>query len=89
MDLTVVQYLAFIIISLLLIWAAIGFNRRLSRQNRPRPGRLGSWVELDTKSTEAREEEPAKDADLDEEITEQHARAKQNGHHAESQRPQP
>lgn len=91
MDLTVVQYLLFILVSLILIWVAIEFNKRLSRRPRSRTEAL-NWVELDTKHPEAKEKKLSQDIDLDseeeEEIEELHARARLNGYHAESQRPQ-
>lgn len=92
MDLTVVQYLIFILASLILIGVVIEFNKHLSRRDKSRTEALNSWVELDTTRQETREKLPVREVELDdeedEEIEELHARARQNGHHTESQKPQ-
>lgn len=91
MDITVVQYIGFIVAALIVIWAVIEVNKRLYRRNTPPAKALNRWVELDTKLPEAREElSPAvRGEDEEDEIeTELQARASQNGHHVESQKPQ-
>lgn len=88
MDPMVVQYLGFIVAALILIWAVIEVNKRLYRRNQPDLKSLNNWVELDTKRPEAREEPPGADhAENNEDEIELHMRSRQNGHHAESQRP--
>jgi hypothetical protein len=92
MDLTVVEYIGFVVAALILIWAVIEINKRLYRHDKFYGKSLDNWVELDTKRSEAREELPPKativDDDEDEIEAELHTRARQNGHHAESQKPQ-
>lgn len=89
MDSTVAQYLGFIVAALILIWGVIEINKRLYRHNKPDAESPNTWVELDTKQPTAREELPPGMLHDDEDVeAEQHARARQNGHHAESQKPQ-
>jgi hypothetical protein len=86
MDATLVQYGIFIVVALVLIWAVIAFNRRLSRQGRSGSDILKTWAKLDTRHTDPNEQRAATFDDEDEEIAQLHARASQNGHHAESQK---
>jgi hypothetical protein len=93
MDPTVVQYVLFVLAALILIWAVIALNKRLYRRGSPKPGSPTTWMKLDTRRPEAREDPSPDalfdgDAAVDEEEIELHARARQNGHHAESQKPQ-
>lgn len=88
MDSMLVPYILFILAALIIIWGVVVLNKRLSRHTRPDARSLQTWVELDTKQPDAREDlSPALD-DEEEEEAELHTRARQNGHHAESQRPQ-
>lgn len=89
MDPTLVQYAIFVLAALILIGLVIALNKRLSRFNRLNAAARHQWVELDTRRADAREEEPPVSAEDDEEEeAEIHARARQNGHQAESQKPQ-
>jgi len=88
MDSMVVQYIIFILAALVLIWAVILLNRRLLRHGGSDARSFKRWVELDTKRPEAREEPAPFLGDEEEEEAELHLRARQNGHHAESQKPQ-
>lgn len=88
MDSMLVQYVLFILAALLLIWGVIALNKRLSRHNGPGAHALKTWVELDTRRPDAREDLSPTFDDEAEEEAELHARARQNGHHAESQKPQ-
>lgn len=83
MDSMIVQYISFILAALVLIWAVGLLNRRLWRNDRS-PS-VKTWAEFDTRRPEAREDPASED---EEEVAELHARARQNGHHAESQKPQ-
>ncbi len=89
MDSTVLQYLGFIVAALILIWAVIEVNRRLYQRRKTNPGPPHTWTELNISQAQAREE-PLSGAfeSEEEEEAELHLRAKQNGHHAESQQPQ-
>ncbi len=91
MDPMIVQYLGFIVAALIIIWAVIEFNKRLSHRNRHDAGALNNWVELDTKSSTTTEDILPETTALNEENSaeaELHTRSSQNGHHAESQKPQ-
>ena len=86
MNATFVQYGIFIVVALALIWAVIAFNRRISRQSRSGSDILKTWAKLDTRHANASEQRAAAFDDEDEEDAQLHARASQNGHHAESQK---
>lgn len=86
MDTTVIQYGIFIVVALVLIGAVIALNKRLSRQKRSGSDILGTWAHLDTKHADAREQRATIIDDEDEEAAQLHARSRQNGHHAESQK---
>ncbi|HET8843510.1 MAG TPA: hypothetical protein VFN35_18755 [Ktedonobacteraceae bacterium] len=91
MDITVVQYVGFVVAALIVIWAVIEVNKRLYRRDDSHASSPEKWAELDTKVPEAREDLSSAmygDSEDDEIETELHARASQNGHHAESQKPQ-
>lgn len=83
MDSTVVQYILFILAALVLSWAVTLLNRRLARHDRPAAPSLKAWVEFDTRRPEAREESAPAFEEEKEEEARRHARARQNGHHAE------
>lgn len=90
MDPMLVQYILFILAALIIIGAVVALNRWIYRHDKTSSGVLDTWVELDTKRPEAREDlspSPALDDEEEEEV-ELHTRARQNGHHAESQKPQ-
>jgi hypothetical protein len=88
MNSTVVQYSIFILAALVLIWAVILLNRRLWRHGGSDVRTFKTWVEFDARRPEAREDPVPLLGDEEEEEAEQHLRARQNGHHAESQKPQ-
>lgn len=90
MDPMLIEYVVFFAAVLLVIWAALAFNKRLYRHNTPDMKVFKHWVELDTKRPEAREEPEQKlsqNEDENEEQAKLSARASQNGHHVESQPP--
>ena len=90
MDSTIVQYVLFVLAALILIWAVIALNKRLYRRGGSHLGAPNTWMKLDIRRPEARED-PSPDAlfddDGEEDEIELHARARQNGHHVESQKP--
>lgn len=88
MDPMLVQYIVFILAALILIGAVVALNKRLSRRNRSGPDILNTWAKLDTGQADARENLPTVFDEVDEEDAKLHARSRQNGHHAESQKPQ-
>jgi hypothetical protein len=88
MDSMVVQYILFILAALVLIWVVGLLNKRLLRHNRPTATSINTWVEFDSKRPEVREDSAPVFEDEEEEIAELHTRARQNGHHVESQKPQ-
>jgi hypothetical protein len=91
MDPMVVQYALFILVALLLSGAVIALNRWLYRQSNFRSGPPNTWVKLDARRPEIREEAlpgPQVDEDGEEEEAEIHVRASQNGHHSDGQKPQ-
>jgi len=83
-----VQYGIFILAALILIGVVIALNKRLSHQNRSGSNILKTWARLDTRQTDARAHLSSTFEDEDEETAQLHARASQNGHHAESQKSQ-
>jgi hypothetical protein len=78
----------FILAALVLIWVVGLLNKRLLRHNRPTATSVNTWVEFDIRRPEAKEDSAPVFEDEAEEVAELHARARQNGHHAESQKPQ-
>jgi hypothetical protein len=89
MEITLIQYGIFIVVALVLIGLVVALNRRLSRQRHSHSSAdiLGTWAKLDARRAEGRDPHTAVFGDdEDEEIAELHARASQNGHHAESQK---
>ncbi len=93
MNPTVAQYIGFVVIALILIWAVIELNSRISRhRENEREAARSTWVNLDTRrADEEREEARASSADqaesnesLEESDPGLHTRAKQNGHYSES-----
>ena len=88
MDSMLVQYIVFILVALLIIWGVVLLNKRLSRHIRSGERALKTWVELDTRQKDAREDLSPALEEEEEEEAELHMRARQNGHHAESQKPQ-
>ncbi len=93
MDIVVVQYVAFIVAALILIWAVIEINKRLYRRDKSNRGSTNDWVELDTRNPEARKELLAGDRPTTREEVESDSeadvrmRSKQNGHHLEIPNP--
>ncbi len=93
MDSMIVQYVLFILVALLIIAGVVALNRWLYRQSKPRAGGPATWVKLDTRRPEVREEALASavladDDDEDEDEADLRVRARQNGHHANGSRPQ-
>lgn len=88
MDPMLIEYFVFFAAVLVIIWAALALNRRLNRHQASDMKLLRDWVELDTKRPEAREESEQKfNVDEDEDRAQLYIRARQNGHHVESQKP--
>ena len=98
MNPTLIVYLGFVVAALILIWAVIEINQRLTRHKKIDARDLsnqGSWVKLDSTRINASEE--LLPADVDENDNEgdqddtpehnQHTRAQQNGHYSESKKP--
>jgi hypothetical protein len=83
------EYIVFVVASLIVILAVIELQKRLYRHSRSPRESMENWVELDTRRADARDGIPLKkrspqdDEEEDELEAEQHARARQNGHHAE------
>ena len=90
MDPTVVQYIGFGVVILILIWATVEMSRRHSRRKKVGREALDVWVKMDSPRA-VPTEEPLPDTDTDEreETSEEnvHTRAQQNGHYSESKRP--
>lgn len=90
MDPTVVQYIGFGVVILILIWATVEMSRRYSRHKKIGMQALDLWVKMDSSRT-APTEEPPPDIDTEEreESPEEniHTRAQQNGHYSESKKP--
>ena len=90
MDPTVVQYIGFGVVILILIWATVEMSRRRSRIKKIETKSLGHWVRMDSSRVAPTEEQPS-DADINEreESSEEniHTRAQQNGHYSESKKP--
>ncbi len=88
------QYIGFVVVTLILIWAVIELNRRLSRRRTSeRRSTQGQWIQLNARRIDDEETGPATPEpteseevfeDTDPEI---HTRAKQNGHYSESKKP--
>jgi len=90
MDPTVVQYIGFGVVILILIWATVEMSRRRSRRKKVGIEALDVWVKMDS-SRPVPTEEPSPDTDTGEreETSEEsiHTRAQQNGHYSESKKP--
>lgn len=98
MNPTLVGYLGFVVAVLILIWAVIEINQRLTRRKKIDARDLsnqGNWVKLDSTRINAEEEllasevgENDNDGDQDDPPEHnQHTRAQQNGHYSESKKP--
>ena len=90
MDPMLIQYALFILVALLIIGAVVALNRWLYRHSKSGPGSPNTWVKLDTKRPETREEilsSAVLEDDEEEEEAELHVRAKQNGHHSNGHKP--
>ena len=89
MDPTVVQYIGFGVVILILIWAVVEMSRRHSRRKKVGIEALDVWVKMDS-ARAASTEEPPPDTDTDdrEETSEESipTRAQQNGHYSESKK---
>ena len=90
MDSITIQYIAFIVAALILIWAVIEINRRYFSRRDMDTRTRNTWVRLDANQPEASEEEhPATTSDDTTDGGEQdtlQTRARQNGHYSESKR---
>ena len=90
MDPTVVQYIGFGVVVLILIWATVEMSRRYSRHSNMRIDPNNGWVKMDSHHVTPTEEHlPDSETDDREETTEEnmHTRAQQNGHYSESKKP--
>ena len=90
MDPTVVQYIGFGVVILILIWATVEMSRRHSRRKKVGMEALDVWVKMDSSRTVSTEEPPPDtDTEEREEPSEEniHTRAQQNGHYSESKKP--
>jgi hypothetical protein len=90
MDPTVVQYIGFGVVILILIWATVEMSRRYSRHRKMSINPLDAWVRMDSPHVTPTEEPlPATDTGEQEETPEEniHTRAQQNGHYSESKKP--
>ena len=89
MDPTVVQYIGFGVVILILIWASVEMSRRHSRRKKVGIEALDVWVKMDSPRAVSTEE-PLPDTETDEreETSEEnvHSRAQQNGHYSESKK---
>jgi len=90
MDPTVVQYIGFGVVTLILIWAVVELSKRRSRRKRAGIEALDMWVKMES-SRVAPTEEASSDIESDdrEETSEESmpTRAQQNGHYTESKKP--
>lgn len=88
MDNSAVQYAAFIIAALILIWGVIEINRRYFRRRKMDARALNTWVHLDASQPDASEDGPPVPATDTTDSSEQEiqTRARQNGHYSESKR---
>lgn len=87
------QYIGFVVVTLILIWAVIELNRRISRRRTSeRRSTQGRWIQLNARRIDDEETAPATPEPTEsEEVfedndTEIHTRAKQNGHYSESKK---
>ena len=90
MDPTVVQYIGFGVVILILIWAVVEMSRRSSRRKKVGREALDIWVKMDAARAISTEQSPPDmDPEEPEEPSEEHThtRAQQNGHYSESKRP--
>ena len=90
MDNSAVQYAAFIVAALIIIWGVIEINRRYFRRKKMDARTLKTWVHLDASQPGAPEDSPPTSASDDDapDKGEQdiQTRARQNGHYSESKR---
>lgn len=89
MDNSTVQYAAFIVAALILIWGVIEINRRYLRRRKMDARTLNTWVHLDASQPDAPEDsQPASASDdaTDSSEADMQTRARQNGHYSESKR---
>lgn len=85
MDPVIFTYIGFVVVALILIWAAIELGRYISKRTGTPTKR--TWVKLDTTRPNILEElQPTSSPEDQEETPEPsiQTRAKQNGHHSES-----
>lgn len=81
----IIQYIAFIVVALIIIWAVIELNKRLIRM-RDKDER-GRWVRLDVRRLQRHQHADEDEDDPEEEINEIHMHARRNGYHTENTHP--
>lgn len=93
MDLAVIRYVVFVVVTLILIWAILEMRwRYLRKSKQPRIRRSGSWIDFDPTASKAADEEPLVVADEDSTALDAkaswdlHSRAQQNGHYSGSKK---
>jgi hypothetical protein len=87
MDPTLVEYIGFVVATLILGWAVVELSRRYFRQRKADLEPPNTWVKLDSTLTDDIEELlPVEDSDEEVPEPDIHTRAQQNGHHSESKK---
>ena len=88
MDFMIVQYIGFIVVALILIWAVIEVNRRFERRRKIDLRSSHTWIHLDANRPDAPEEAQSAPGDETPDTIEPdlQTRARQNGHYSESKR---
>lgn len=96
MNPTIVEYIIYVVVALILIFAVIEFNRRYLRHKLfEQESSRASWVTLDTRQQDAgappskdvaSEPEDGYDDNDNDGNADLHSRAKQNGHYTEIKR---
>ena len=88
MNNSAVQYAAFIVAALILIWGVIEINRRYFKRRKMDARSLKTWVHLDASQPNApKDGQPTSDNDTtDRSEQDMQTRARQNGHYSESKR---
>ena len=89
MDLTVIRYVVFVVVALILIWAVLEMRWRFQRKSKQSGVRRpSSWIDFDTTSTNAMYDESLPVVDEDHNILDDKAshdinqRSRQNGHYS-------
>jgi len=96
MNPTLVGYVGFVIVALIIIWAVFEMSRRFTRRKKIDTQALDTWVKLDSTHPDSAEElllrandDNNDDDDDRDDIPESnpHTRSQQNGHYSESKKP--